>query len=101
MMVLKCDHLRAHNIITNNNWTYISPVLQATRWISFMHFKGVRTPNSTLFDLLQNFYLNNFWYATSESVKKKLRVEGEISEIKLIKDTKNSLLLIDVHVKLQ
>jgi len=60
-----------------------------------------RTPNSTLFDLLPNFYLNSFWYATSESVGKKRRVKGEISEKKLIKDTENSLLLIDVHVKLQ
>src|SRR5277367_2886078 len=32
--------------------------------------KDVRTPNSTLFDLLPNFYLNNVWYATSESVEK-------------------------------
>src|SRR5277367_2612716 len=63
--------------------------------------KDVRTPNSTLFDLLPNFYLNNFWYATSESMKKKLKIKGEISEKKFIKDTENSLLLIDVHVKLQ
>ena len=47
------------------------------------------------------FKLNNFWYATSESVKK---IEGQgrkISEKKLIEDTENSLLLIDVHVKLE
>ena len=61
-------------------------------------FNGVRAPNSAVGDLLPNFYLNNFWYATSESVKK-LRVKGKILEKKLIEDNENSLLLIDVHVK--
>src|SRR5277367_2378373 len=61
-------------------------------------FKGVRASNSAVGNLLPNFYLNNFWYATSEPVKKKLRVKGEISEKKLIEDTE---ILIDVHVKLK
>src|SRR5277367_4146306 len=33
--------------------------------------------------------------------EKKLSVKGEILEKKLIKDAENSLLLIDIHVKLQ
>ena len=32
-------------------------------------FKDVHVPNFSFYNLLQNFYSYNFWYATSESVK--------------------------------